>query len=279
MNNDSVFEDMKFEDGEKVKSYLEGVEPNAQIDIFDYGESGGGNAFGNVTSDNEMNGSQMNDEVGENQQSNRVRIVIESENAKQCDGSCDDKSNDNSNKEINEEANNAINEQRIGKFKNPQELLRAYGELEKEFTRRSQRLKELESGKKSLMSEEAWKGAVDKFFKEIPSAKAFAKDIANEIMKNPSLREDENCLNVALMRVLTDKFRTPEQLMADGQFLNDYVFSSERVRDAIIANYLDGVRQGVPPYTLHGGGMQCVAPKVKPKTIEEAGSMFLKNNK
>lgn len=176
-------------------------------------------------------------------------------------------------------ADEDINEQKIGKFKNPQELLRAYGELEKEFTRRSQRLRELESGKQSLKSEEDFKVAVDKFFNEIPAAKAFAKDIANELINNPALREDANCLNVALLKVLTDKFRTPEQLMSDGQFLKDYVFSSEEVRDAIIENYLDGVRKGVPPYTLRGGGMQCVAPKVKPKTIEEAGFMFLKNNK
>ena len=138
---------------------------------------------------------------------------------------------------------------------------------------------ELESGKRSLKDEGDFKLAVDKFFNEIPAAKAFAKDIANELLNNPELREDENCLNVALLKVLTDKFRTPEQLMSDGQFLNDYVFSSEEVRNAIIESYLDGVRKGVPPYTLRGGGMQCVAPKVKPKTIEEAGFMFLKNNK
>lgn len=175
--------------------------------------------------------------------------------------------------------NEDINEQKIGKFKNPQELLRAYGELEREFTRRSQRLKELENGRQAPMSEEEWKDTVDKFFKKIPAAKAFAKDIANEIVNNPQLREEADCLNVALTRVLIDKFRTPSQLMEDGQFLNDYVFSSEKVKNAIIAEYLDGVRQGVPPFTMQGGGMQCVAPAVKPKTIEEAGFMFLKNNR
>lgn len=175
--------------------------------------------------------------------------------------------------------NNEINEQKIGKFKNPQELLRAYSELEKEFTKRSQKLKALESGKSAPVTEGDFKVAVDKFFTKIPSAKAFAKDIANEILLDPSLKNDANCLDVALLRVLTDKFRTPEQLMEDGQFLNDYVFRSEKVRDAIVADYLDGVRKGSLPYTLHGDGMQCVAPKVKPKSIEEAGFMFLKNNK
>ena len=59
-------------------------------------------------------------------------------------------------------------EQNLGKFKNPQELLRAYGELEKEFTRKSQRLKELESGasENCELSEEKWKEAADKFFEK-----------------------------------------------------------------------------------------------------------------
>ncbi|MDE5600978.1 MAG: hypothetical protein K2J16_00585 [Clostridia bacterium] len=204
--------------------------------------------------------------------------------------------------------NDEINKCNLGKFKNPQELLRAYGELEREFTRRSQRLKELEKGKLSngepndkqsngessdgeqlsdtqsdgiqpMMSDEEWKSAVDKFFTEIPAAKAFAKDIANMLIANPQMREDRNCLNSALVAVLADKFRTPEQLLNDGQFLNDYVLCSEKVRNAVISQYLDDVRRGMPPHTMREGGLQCVAPKVKPRTVEEAGIMFLKNNK
>ncbi|MDE6060320.1 MAG: hypothetical protein K2G31_02470, partial [Clostridia bacterium] len=185
--------------------------------------------------------------------------------------------------------NNEINKCNFGKFKNPQELLRAYGELEREFTRRSQRLKELEKGKlsngepkgklsdgkqsgdepsdseqqsgtqsggeKPVMSDEEWKSAVDKFFTEIPAAKAFAKDIAGLLIANPQMREDRNCLNSALVAVLADKFRTPEQLMNDGQFLNDYVLCSEKVKNAVISQYLDDVRRGMPPHTMREGGL------------------------
>ena len=129
------------------------------------------------------------------------------------------------------------------------------------------------------MSDEDWKSAVDKFFTEIPTAKTFAKDIANMLIANPQMREDRDCLNSALVAVLVDKFRTPEQLMNDGQFLNDYVLCSEKVRNAVISQYLDDVRRGMPPHTMREGGLQCVAPKVKPRTVEEAGIMFLKNNK
>ena len=171
-------------------------------------------------------------------------------------------------------------EQNLGKFKNPQELLRAYGELEKEFTRKSQRLKELESGasENCEFSEEKWKEAADKFFEKTPSAKPFAREIASKIMEEPSLKNDKDCFNVALTKVLLDKFRTPEQLMQDGQFLNDYVLSSDKVKSAVIEEYLRTLRAGQPPKTLADDGLACVSLARKPKTVEEAGIMFLKNN-
>ena len=168
----------------------------------------------------------------------------------------------------------------IGKFKNPEELLRAYGMLEKEFTKKSQRLKELENAMQTpFKKEEDWKEAVDKFFERTPSAKPFAKDIAKILIDNPDLRQDKNCLDVALVSVLSEKFKTPEELLSDGQFLNDYVLCSDTVKQAVIEKYLGEMRKGMPPTIMSRGGLQCIAPDTKPKTIEEAGALFLKNNK
>lgn len=77
---------------------------------------------------------------------------------------------------------------------------------------------------------------------------------------------------------LIDKFRTPEQLMQDGQFLNDYVLSSDVVKSKVIEQYLRSLKEGLPPKTLADDGLACVSPTRKPKTVEEAGIMFLKNN-
>ncbi len=180
-----------------------------------------------------------------------------------------------------ESADKQDKKQSFGKFKNPEELLKAYQELEKEFTKKSQKLSKLEAladGESQGFDDETFKVAADKFFENTPSAKPFAKDIALKIIEKPELKKDKNCLSVALMQVLIDKFRTPEQLMQDGQFLNDYVLSSSKVRDAIIGAYLKDIRDGQPPATLSGDGLQCVAPSKKIRSIEEAGRMFLKNN-
>lgn len=180
-----------------------------------------------------------------------------------------------------ESADKQDKKQSFGKFKNPEELLKAYQELEKEFTKKSQKLSKLEAladGESQGFDDESFKVAADKFFENTPSAKPFAKDIALKIIEKPELKKDKNCLSVALMQVLIDKFRTPEQLMQDGQFLNDYVLSSSKVKDAIIGAYLKDIRDGQPPATLSGDGLQCVAPSKKIRSIEEAGRMFLKNN-
>ena len=180
-----------------------------------------------------------------------------------------------------ESADKQDKKQSFGKFKNPEELLKAYQELEKEFTKKSQKLSKLEAladGENQVFDDESFKVAADKFFENTPSAKPFAKDIALKIIENPELKKDKNCLSVALMQVLIDQFRTPEQLMQDGQFLNDYVLSSSKVKDAIIGAYLKDIRDGQPPATLSGDGLQCVAPSKKIRSIEEAGRMFLKNN-
>ena len=182
---------------------------------------------------------------------------------------------------VAESADKQDKKQSFGKFKNPEELLKAYQELEKEFTKKSQKLSKLEAladGESQVFDDESFKVAADKFFENTPSAKPFAKEIALKIIEKPELKKDKNCLSVALMQVLIDKFRTPEQLMQDGQFLNDYVLSSSKVKDAIIGAYLKDIRDGQPPATLSGDGLQCVAPSKKIRSIEEAGRMFLKNN-
>ena len=114
----------------------------------------------------------------------------------------------------------------LGKFKDVQTLLKAYSDLEAEFTRRSQRLKELEHGNKAET--------------EPDGAEA-----------SPS-RQDE-----LLKRALSD----------------------DKVRDAVIGEYLKGVAEGKGVTLLSGGG-GVSAPRAVPKSVKEAGKLaseFLKN--
>ena len=96
----------------------------------------------------------------------------------------------------------------LGKFKDIETLVKAYTDLEAEFTRRSQRLKELECGNKAVTPDGA----------------------------QPSQEIDE------------------------------------KVRDAVIGEYLKSVAEkGGVPLLTGGGGV--AAPKTSPKSVKEAGRL------
>lgn len=171
----------------------------------------------------------------------------------------------------------------VPKFKNPQELEKAYKELEKEFTRRSQMLAKLkdEMEKKDAETtvEKDWEQIVDKFFTETPAAKPFAKDIAVEISISPELKDGDDPLGKALTRVMLKKFRTPEDFANDGEFLNDYILPSPTVQKAVIEKYMQDLQTGKSPVLMTDNGISPLAPSKRPRTLEEAGAMFAKNNK
>ena len=118
----------------------------------------------------------------------------------------------------------------LGKFKDVKALLDAYTSLEAEFTRRSQRLKELEGKSKAQPTADAANGE--------PSS---------------GLRKES---------------------------LYEAVINDEKVKEAVIADYLKSVASGrsVPILT---GGISVPSPKTKPATVKEAGRLakqFLKNS-
>ena len=133
---------------------------------------------------------------------------------------------DNLNNEITETADTAEAETNEAaavpkKFKDVKTLVKAYEDLEAEFTRRSTRLKELEKVKKAQPSPDGADSA-------------------------PSLLSEDELLSAAL--------------------------SSERVREAVIKEYLGSVsRQGAVPLISGGGGV--AAPRMAPKTLKEAGRL------
>lgn len=108
----------------------------------------------------------------------------------------------------------------LGKFKDVKTLLKAYSDLEAEFTRRSQRLKELENGNKA----------------------ATPSDGTSE----PSSEQSEK--------------ERIESAKAD-----------EKIRDAIIGDYLKGLAENKVP--LIAGGEAVSASRNSPKSVKEAGKL------
>lgn len=179
-----------------------------------------------------------------------------------------------------ETAEKEIDQKPSSKFKSVEELEKAYNELEKEFTRRCQKLAKYEKEMgQSTETPKEWKAKVDKFFDETPDAKQFAREIAGEISKDTSLRSRSDCLEVALTRVLLSRYRAPKDLATDEEFLKEHILGSDFVKKAVIDGYMKDLRAGKPPVLITKAGQNTVAPRSKPQSIQEAGRLFQQNNK
>lgn len=140
----------------------------------------------------------------------------------------------------------------LGKFADVDALVRAYGELEAEFTRRSQRLKELEKRSKEALT---------------PSGEILTPNGENG---RPSERAQcESADNGHGRACLQGE---GGQNGTDNEALYRSVVENEGVRSRIVSEYLSSLR-GVPLMT--GAGTGVTAPAHKPRSIAEAGELAL----
>jgi len=135
-----------------------------------------------------------------------------------------------------------------------------------------------QNGEAPSVDEETFRARVDKFFSENPAARPFAKQIAQEIADG-GLTSDENCFDKALLRFLVKSYKSPSQLMESEDFVNDYILPNERIKRLFIEDYLFGLSQNKPPRTIFSAGVTALTPPSRPKTLEEAGWLFVRDNK
>jgi len=174
----------------------------------------------------------------------------------------------------------------LGKFRDSEALLKAYNSLQAEFTRKSQRLKELENKEDSDKAEAPdsspvylsadWQKQVQEFIIKNPIGEKYREEIAGEIMKDEALARDKQCLKIALDRVLASKYRQPEELLGDENFINNFVTNNEKVREKIIGEYLESLNLHKSPDVIKKKGDIPLSPVTRPKTIKEAGEMAAK---
>lgn len=168
-------------------------------------------------------------------------------------------------------AENGVKEQTAsyGKFNSAEELVKAYNSLESEFTKRSQKLKQLESEKQSKPN---WAEKIDKLITSYPVAAELTEQIGEEIAKN-DMTDDDNCLEKALLSVLSKNYKPPKEQAKDETVIGE-VLKNSGIKDKIIDEYRSKFATGLPK-TLPKGGEIPATPPVRPKSIFEAGKAAL----
>lgn len=164
----------------------------------------------------------------------------------------------------------------LGKFKSVDALLQAYESLQAEFTRRSQRLKQLERETEERGREVASATGAEKLRKiaeerkaevaQFDSYVAEIEECARSVSDTAEADGEQNSPPVV-------ENREVEVLSSDS--LYQKVVGDENVRLKIIGEYLSSLgKTGAP--LMRGGAGTLVAPPQKARSVEEAGSMALR---
>ncbi len=187
----------------------------------------------------------------------------------------------------------------LGKFKDVDALARAYGSLQAEFTRRSQRLKELERQAENLRAEAEASGA-EKLRKNAEARRAETKkfdEFVRETEKGPEAKQpletvEQNTPKLSAVHAhgygftaetdedaLKGREAAPSVAMSgDPTFSSEDLYerakADEKVRLKIIGEYLASLKKPNAPLTVGGAGT-LAAPPMRARSIGDAGNMAL----
>ncbi len=170
----------------------------------------------------------------------------------------------------------------LTKFKDVESLIKAYGSLEAEFTKRCQKLKELEKENLELKAtieekakaplnisqEQALTKTTEEFFSEHPLANA-QKEV---LIKDFGYLGDVNTLNDAYIKFLEEK-ALEEKPIGKDELMSQ--IEGTTIKDEIIRSYLSTYLEGQKAKFV-GGGEIVLYPPDKPKTMQEANALAKK---
>lgn len=176
-----------------------------------------------------------------------------------------------------EEIDEHIVEGSLGKFKDAESLLKAYNNLQAEFTKKCQSLSKLkneicdEEKNVPVYTKEDWTLKVSDFFEKNKDAKPFSSEIANKLIQEPSLATREDALEVAWAQIASKNYVAPQKLLEDESFIEDYVLKNEKVKDAVLKSLLNNVKTAPPVMTSsHKGGRTGLFKPQTATTLSEA---------
>ena len=116
----------------------------------------------------------------------------------------------------------------FGKFKDAESLLKAYNNLESEFTKKSQKLAMLET-EKNLIENERNRQAeierkVDEFVTKFESVKPFSSALKESLTNNENLN-----LETEALKLMSSSYKQAADYAEDEEFLNNYIYSNNEI--------------------------------------------------
>ena len=147
----------------------------------------------------------------------------------------------------------AENGETVGKFKDVNALLEAYNNLEKEFTKKCQRLSALEKDK--VKEDETLKKQVDEklslFLSSNGEASAYKEELLAKVNENDSLKRMDDPFGYVWAEMVFDKIKN--QKLTDESVKN-YILGNENIKNAVIENYINQLAENKSPVIISSKG-------------------------
>lgn len=167
------------------------------------------------------------------------------------------------------------------KFKSTESLIKAYENLQAEFTRKSQKLSEVSKELNSLKDNakqapfyetENYEKMVDAFFHNNPSAKKYASEISEHLLLDNKKENSFEPIEAAYTKVLANKLLNLEDTLQNDSNLLERILKNKTVQEFVIKNYLQQLKEQktTPVISTHNGAGFSLTPKQKPTSLEEA---------
>lgn len=164
-----------------------------------------------------------------------------------------------------------------GKFKDAQTLLEAYNSLQAEFTRKSQKLAEIqkEMEQNAVFSKS---DSLEDVLDDTTDLEKYKKEVTEILDNNSDLSNLPNRNQVALKIIKEAERRTAEKLN-NPEYVDKYIESNENVKGKIISNYLSSLNEtSSAPKVISGNSSNIYfSPSLEmPKTLKDAGDILTK---
>ena len=167
--------------------------------------------------------------------------------------------------------NNLGSKEDIGKFKDTESLLKAYNNLQAEFTKKSQRLAELETENEQKQKEKVRQAEIDKQVDEFAAKFDIVKPFSSALKETLTNTTDADLAEESV-KMIAKNYKRAEDYATDEEFLTNYIFSNAEIKDKIIKDYLSKVTQN-SPIKLESNGNILLSKPAQPTTIAEAGKL------
>jgi len=165
----------------------------------------------------------------------------------------------------------------IGKFKSVDDLFEAYNNLQSEFTRKCQRLAELEKDKMSERAEgeEKLQSAFQTFLANNPEAFSYADEIKARVATEEGLKNESSSYDRVWADIVMQKLYSPNK--AEEPLVQDLLLKDAQLKNLIIENYVKQLHDNQTPVVISTKTGERVTKVVTPQpdSFEQAKKVVL----